>query len=416
MTDHLPITKKFKALDPILTEQGRRLWAATEAMVLGRGGVSLVAQATGLSRPTIYAGIQELRGEPAVIPGRGQGRSRRAGGGRKRRVEHDPTLLADLEALVEPTTRGDPQSPLRWTCKSVRRLAEELRAQGHQVSPQVVGNLLHAADYRWQGTRKTREGGKHPDRNAQFEHIAARVRDFQKRHQPVISVDAKKKELVGDFKNAGREWHPKGQPPPVRVYDFIDPKLGKAIPYGVYDVRANLGWVSVGVDHDTPAFAVATLRAWWLQMGSQMYPKAQELLIIADSGGSNSTRARLWTLELQRFSDESGLRVCVSHLPPGTSKWNKIEHRMFCHITANWRGKPLESLEVVVSLIGDTNTSAGLRIQAALDAGQYPTGIKVSDAEMKKLQIDRAQFHGEWNYTILPHRDVKPHTKIIRKS
>jgi transposase len=416
MTDHLPITKKFKALGPILTEQGRRLWAATEAMVLGRGGVSLVAQATGLSRPTIYAGIQELRGEPAVIPGRGQGRSRRAGGGRKRRVEHDPTLLADLEALVEPTTRGDPQSPLRWTCKSVRRLAEELRAQGHQVSPQVVGNLLHEADYSLQGTRKTREGGKHPDRNAQFEHIAARVRDFQKRHQPVISVDAKKKELVGDFKNAGREWHPKGQPPPVRVYDFIDPQLGKAIPYGVYDVRANLGWVSVGVDHDTPAFAVATIRAWWLQMGSQMYPKAQELLITADSGGSNSTRARLWKLELQRFSDESGLRVCVSHLPPGTSKWNKIEHRMFCHITANWRGKPLESLEVVVSLIGDTNTSAGLRIQAALDAGQYPTGIKVSDAEMKKLQIDRAQFHGEWNYTILPHRDVKPHTKIIRKS
>jgi Rhodopirellula transposase DDE domain len=416
MTDHLPITKKFKALGPILTEQGRRLWAATEAMVLGRGGVSLVAQATGLSRPTIYAGIQELHGEPAAIPGRGQGRSRRAGGGRKRRVEHDPTLLADLEALVEPTTRGDPQSPLRWTCKSVRRLAEELRAQGHQGSPQVVGNLLHEADYSLQGTRKTREGGKHPDRNAQFEHIAARVRDFQKRHQPVISVDAKKKELVGDFKNAGREWHPTGQPPQVRVYDFIDPTLGKAIPYGVYDVRANLGWVSVGVDHDTPAFAVATIRAWWLQMGSPMYPRAQELLITADSGGSNSTRARLWKLELQRFSDESGLRVCVSHLPPGTSKWHKIEHCMCCHITANWRGKPLESLEVVVSLIGDTNTSAGLRIQAALDAGQYPKGIKVSNAEMKKLQIDRAQFHGEWNDTILPHRDVKPHTKIIRKS
>jgi hypothetical protein len=416
MKDYLPIAEKFKALGPILNEQGRRLWAATEAMVLGRGGVSLVAQATGLSRPTIYAGIQELRGEQATIPGCGQGRSRRSGGGRKRRVEHDPTLLTDLEALVEPTTRGDPQSPLRWTCKSVRRLAEELRAQGHQVSPQVVGNLLHAADYSLQGTRKTREGGKHPDRNAQFEHIAARVRDFQKRHQPVISVDAKKKELVGDFKNAGREWHPKGQPPQVRVYDFVDPQLGKAIPYGVYDVRANLGWVSVGVDHDTPAFAVATIRAWWLQMGSQMYPMARELLITADSGGSNSTRARLWKLELQRFSDESGLRVSVSHLPPGTSKWNKIEHRMFCHITANWRGKPLESLEVVVSLIGDTNTSAGLRIQAALDAGQYPTGIKVSNAEMKKLQIDRAHFHGEWNYTILPHRDSQSNTKITRKS
>jgi transposase len=416
MKDYWPIAEKFKALGPILNEQGRRLWAATEASVLGRSGVSLVAQATGLSRPTIYAGIRELRGEQAAIPGRGQGRSRRAGGGRKRRVEHDPTLLTDLEALVEPTTRGDPQSPLRWTCKSVRRLAEELRAQGHQVSPQVVGNLLHAADYSLQGTRQTREGGKHPDRNAPFEHIAARVRDFQTRHQPVISVDAKKKELVGDFKNAGREWHPKGQPPQVRVYDFIDPQLGKAIPYGVYDMRANLGWVSVGVDHDTPAFAVATIRAWWLQMGSPMYPKARELLITADSGGSNSTRARLWKLELQRFSDDSGLRVSVSHLPPGTSKWNKIEHRMFCHITANWRGKPLESLEVVVSLIGDTNTSAGLRIQAALDAGQYPTGIKVSNAEMKTLQIDRAHFHGEWNYTILPHRDSQSNTKITRKS
>ena len=415
MNNELPIAEKFKALSPILNERGRRLWAATEAMVLGRGGVSLVAQATGLSRPTIYAGIQELRGEQAAIPGCGQGRSRRSGGGRKRRVEHDLTLLTDLEALVEPTTRGDPQSPLRWTCKSVRRLAEELRAQGHQVSPQVVGNLLHEADYRLQGTRKTRAGGKHPDRNAQFEHIAARVRDFQQRHQPVISVDAKKKELVGDFKNAGREWHPKGQPPQVCVYDFVDPQLGKAIPYGVYDVRATLGWVSVGVDHDTPAFAVATIRAWWLQMGSQMYPKARELLITADSGGSNSTRARLWKLELQRFSDESGLRVSVSHLPPGTSKWNEIEHRMFCHITANWRGKPLESLEVVVSLIGDTKTSAGLRIQAALDAGQYPTGIKVSQAEMQTLQIDRAHFHGEWNYTILPHRDSQPNTKITRQ-
>jgi transposase len=416
MKDDLPIAEQFKALGPILNEQGRRLWAATEAMVLGRGGVSLVAQATGLSRPTIYAGIRELRGEQAAIPGRGQGRSRRAGGGRKRRVEHDPTLLTDLEAWVEPTTRGDPQSPLRWTCKSVRRLAAELRVQGHQVSPQVVGHWLHEADYSLQGTRKTREGGKHPDRNAQFEPIAARVQDFLQRHQPVISVDAKTKALVGNFKTAGREWHPKGQPPQVRVYDFIDPQLGKAIPYGVYDVRANLGWVSVGVDHDTPAFAVATIRAWWRQMGSQMYPKARELLITADSGGSHSTRARLWTLELQRFSDESGLRVCVSHLPPGTRKWNTIEHRMCCHSTANWRGKPLESLEVVVSLIGDTNTSAGLRSQAALDAGQYPKGLKVSQAEMKTLRIDRAPFHGEWNDTILPHRDSQSKTKSTRTS
>jgi transposase len=416
MKDHLPIAEKFKALGPLLNEQGRRLWAAAEVLGLGRGGVSLVARATGLSRPTIYAGIQERRGLQAAVPRKSQGRIRRPGGGRKRRVEHDQTLLEDLEALVEPTTRGDPPSPLRWTCKSVRRLAEELRAQGHQVSPQVVGNLLHEADYSLQGTRKTREGGKHPDRNAQFEHIAARVRDFQTRHQPVISVDAKQQELVGDFKNAGREWHPKGQPPQVRVYDFIAPKLGQAIPSGVYDVLANLGWVSVGVDHDPPAFAAATLRAWWRQMGSTRYPKARELLITADSGGSNSTRARLWKLELQRFSDESGLRVCVSHLPPGTSKWNKIEHRMFCHITANWRGKPLESREVVVSLIGDTPTSAGLRIQAALDAGQNPKGIKASDAEMKKRQIDRALFHGEWNDTILPHRDAQANTKRTRKS
>jgi hypothetical protein len=278
-----------------------------------------------------------------------------------------------------------------------------------------MGHLLHEAEYSLQGTRKTREGGKPPDRNAQFEPTAARVRDFQKRNQPVISVAAKKKELVDDVKNAGREWRPKGQPPQVRIDDLIDLKLGKAIPYGVYDGRANLGWVSVGVDHDTPAFAVATIRAWWLQMGSKMYPKARELLITADSGGSTSTRVRLWKLDLQRFSDESSLRVCVSHLPPGTSKWNKIEHHMCCHITANWRGKPLESLEVIVSLVGDTNTAAGLRIQAALDAGQYPKGVKVSEAEMKTLRIDRAHFHGEWHYTILPHGDSKSNTKIIRK-
>jgi hypothetical protein len=404
MTDHLPIAEQFNALGPILHEQGRRLWAATEAMGLGRGGVSLVAQATGLSRPTIDAGIQERRGEPAAIPGCGPGRSRRAGGGRQRRVEHDPTRLTALEALVEPTPRGEPPSPLRWTCKSVRRLAEELRAQGHQVSPQVVGTLLHEADYRWQGTRKTREGGKHPDRNAQFEHSAARVRDVQTRQQPVISVDAKQKARVGDFTHAGREWPPKGRPPQGRVYDVVASPLGQAIPDGVSDVRANLGWVSVGVDHDPPACAVATIRAWWRQLGLPMSPKARELLITADSGGSHSTRARLWTRERQRFSDESGLRVSVSHLPPGTSQWHTSEHRMCCHITAHWRGQPLESLEVVVSLIGDTNTSAGRRIQAALDAGRYPTGIQVRTAEMKTLQIDRAQFHGEWNDTILPHR------------
>jgi len=360
--------------------------------------------------------MRERRGEQAAIPGRGQGRSRRSGGGRKRRVEHAPTLLTALEALVEPTPRGAPQSPLRWTGKSVRRLAAELRAQGHPVSPPVGGKRLQAADYSVPGPRKTREGGKHPARNAQFEHSAARVRDFQTRHQPVISVDAKKKARVGDFQTAGREWPPKGRPPQGRVSDCSEPQLGQAIPDGVDAVRANLGWGSVGVDHDTPALAVATIRAWWLQRGSPRSPQARELLITADSGGSHRTRARRWKLELQRFSDESGLRVSVSPLPPGPSKWNKLAPRLFCHITATWRGKPLESLEVVVSLIGDPNTSAGLRIQAALDAGQYPTGMKVSDAEMKTLQIDRAHCHGEWNDTILPHRDSKLNTKITRKS
>jgi hypothetical protein len=344
-------------------------------MGLGRGGIRVVAQATGLSRPTIDADIQALRGEPAARPGRGQGRSRRAGGGRQRRVAHDPTRLADLEALVEPTTRGAPPAPPRWTCQSVRRLAEALRAQGHQVSPQVVGALLHAADSRWQGARQTRAGGTHPDRQAPFEPSAARGRDVQKRHQPVISVDAKQKARIGDFKHVGREWHPKGQPPQVRVDDVIDPTRGTAMPSGVDDVHANLGGVSVGVDHDTPAWAVATIRAWGLQRGAPMDPKARELLITADSGGSHRTRARLWTLARPRFADASDLRVCVSHRPPGTRTWNTIEHRLFGPITAHWRGKPLERLEGVVSLIGDTNTAAGLRIQAALDAGPYPQGI-----------------------------------------
>jgi hypothetical protein len=376
-------------------------------LAIGRGGISVVARATGLSRKTIRAGIREIQQDAGITAVAQTVRMRRPGAGRKRRAAEDPTLLEDLETLVEPTTRGDPQSPLRWTCKSVRRLAAELHAQGHQVSPQLVSELLRAADYSLQGARKTREGTQHPDRNAQFEHLAAQVRDFQQRGEPVISVDTKKRELVGDFKNAGREWHPKGQAPQVRVHDFIDPELGKAIPYGVYDLHANLGWVSVGVDHDTPAFAVATIRAWWFQMGSARYPQARELLITADGGGSNSTRARLWKRELQRFADDSGLRICVSHLPPGTSKWNKIEHRMFCHITANWRGKPLKSRAVVVSLIGATTTTQGLRIQAVLDAGHYPTGIKVSDAEMSALQIEPAAFHGDWNYTILPHRPFR---------
>ena len=404
MREYSTLAEKFKTLSPVLDEHARRLWAATEALALGRGGISAAARATGLSRPTIYAGIEEIHTGIGATPRGRHERVRRPGGGRKKRITHDPTLLCDLERLVEPTTRGDPQSPLRWTCKSVRKLAAELNTQGHRVSPQLVSELLHAADYSLQGARKTREGGQHPDRNAQFEYLNTRVQGFQQRGQPVISVDAKKKELLGDFKNAGREWHPTGHPPEVRVYDFIDAGLGKAIPYGVYDVGANLGWVSVGVDHATAAFAVAMIRAWWRKMGSAMYPRATELLITADGGGSNSARARLWKAELQRLADETGLRMAVSHLPPGTSKWNKIEHRMFCHITANWRGRPLLSREVIVSLIGDTRSSTGLRIQAVLDAGQYPVGIKVSAIEMETIRIERSDFHGEWNYTILPHK------------
>src|SRR4029453_470914 len=412
MAAYTSLVEKFAALRPVLNELARRRWAATEALAFGRGGISAVARATGLSRQTIRTGIREMQTGAGAASAPETTRLRRPGAGRKRRAGKDPTLLGDLETLVEPTTRGDPQSPLRWTCKSVRRLAVELQAQGHQVSPQLVSELLHAAGYSLQGARKTREGAQHPDRNAQFEHIAARVRDFQNRGEPVISVDAKKKELVGDFKNAGREGPPQSQAPQVRVYDFVAPELGKAIPYGVYDLHANVGWVSVGVDHDTPAFAVATIRAWWLHMGATMYPQATELLITADSGGSNSARARLWKRELQRFAEESGLRVSVSHLPPGTSKWNKIEHRMFCHITANWRGQPLESREVIVSLIGTTTTTKGLRIPAALDAGQYPTGVKVSDAEMAALRMERSAFHGDWNYTMLPHRSPNAKCRV----
>lgn len=410
------IAEKYKGLRPVLNEQSRRRWAAAEALALGRGGISAVARATGLSRPTIRAGIVEIqRGQAPAAHENGRPRLRHPGGGRKPRIQHEPTLLPDLEALVEPTTRGDPQSPLRWTSKGVRRLAAELRAQGHEVSAQLVSELLATAGYSLQGARKVREGVQHPDRNAQFEYLSERVRAFQKRGAPVISVDAKKKELVGDFKNAGQEWHPKGQPPPVRVYDFVDPKLGKALPYGVYDVGANEGWVSVGLTHDTPAFAVATIRTWWLEMGVARYPRAKELLIVADSGGSNSARARLWKVELQHLADDTGLRIAVSHLPPGTSKWNKIEHRMFCHITHNWRGRPLESREVIVNLIGSTTTEAGLRIQAALDTEEYPTGVKVSDEAMQSLHLEREDFHGEWNYMLVPAAPMAPMRTTRRK-
>ena len=395
------IAAKFEKLRPFLDERRRRLWAAAEAVALGRGGLTTVAAATGLRRNTIHAGIHELQ-DPSPAAVALDQRVRAPGAGRKVLTEHDPRLVQDLEALVEPSTRGDPLSPLRWTCKSTRQLATELRGQGHRVSHQTVAELLHALHYSLRGTRKTKEGASHPDRNAQFEHINAQALAFQQQGQPVISVDTKKKELVGEFKNSGREWQPAGRPELVQVHDFPSQALGKAIPYGVYDVGANEGWVSVGTDHDTPAFAVASVRRWWEQMGHPTYPEATELLITADGGGSNGSRARLWKVELQRLADETGLRITVCHFPPGTSKWNKIEHRMFCHITQNWRGRPLVSHEAVVQLIGHTTTRAGLSIRAELDTHSYPTGVKITDAELAAVRLEPAAFHGDWNYSIAP--------------
>jgi hypothetical protein len=394
---------KYQQLAPYLTERARRLWAATEASSLGRGGISAVASATGLSRATIHSGLGELQAAAASTVATEAGpRVRRCGGGRKRLTASDQTLLDDLESLVEPVTRGDPESPLRWTCKSTSKLAAELQAQGHQVSPRTVYSLLGQLGYSLQANRKTREGSGHPDRDAQFRHIAALVTRFQAEGQPVISVDTKKKELVGAFYNKGREWYPKGQPEPVAVHDFVDPELGKVIPYGVYDMAANQGWVSVGIDHDTAAFAVATIRQWWHGMGRLLYPQATALLVTADGGGSNGSRIRLWKFELQRVADELGLTIHVCHFPPGTSKWNKIEHRMFCHISQNWRGRPLTSREVVVNLISQTTTAQGLEIQAALDEGRYPTGVTVPDELFDALAVERDEFHGDWNYRIKP--------------
>lgn len=394
------IKQKFETLWPLMDERLRRLWAAVEAQALGRGGVTAVSVATGISRTTIARGMREQQGLVAQArPGR---RIRRAGGGRKAVTERDATLLRDVESLVDPVTRGDPQSPLRWTCKSTRRLATELTAMGHTVSARTVAHLLRALHYSLQAPRKTKEGGTHPDRNAQFVYINERTKAFQAQGQPVISVDAKKKELVGAFKNGGREWQPMGEPDRVRVYDFEDKQLGKAIPYGVYDITTNSGWVSVGIDHDTAEFAVETVRQWWRQMGESTYPKATELLISADGGGSNGVRTRLWKTELQRLANETGLRLAVCHLPPGTSKWNKIEHRMFAYITQNWRGRPLISHEVIVNLIGTTTTQTGLHIRAALDANHYATGKKITDDAFATVHLEREAFHGEWNYTIVP--------------
>ena len=404
MRDLSLIEAKFRALSGRLDEASLRLWTAVEARSLGRGGISAVAKATGFSRTTIHAGLAELNtgaGAP-VTPHETRPRIRAPGGGRKKLTSKDARLLDDLDALVEPTARGDPVSPLRWTCKSTRRLAEELRAQGHPVSQRTVCDLLTQMNYSLQSTRKTREGGQHADRDAQFMHIARTVSDYQTTFDPVISVDTKKKELIGDFKNGGREWQPQGQPETVRVHDFIDPGLGKVAPYGVYDLTNNVGWVSVGIDHDTAEFAVESIRRWWCEMGEASYPQARRLLITADGGGSNGHRARLWKRELQRLADELNLTIQVCHFPPGTSKWNKIEHRMFCHITANWRGRPLVSRQVVVNLIGNTRTREGLQIKAALDENTYAKGIKVSDEELASLAIERDEFHGEWNYRFQP--------------
>ena len=397
------IAAKFVILKPLLDERARRLWAAVEARALGRGGISQVAEATGLARATVRAGWQEL-----ALPATATGpqpppeRLRRPGGGRKPLGMRDPHLLQALETLVDPVTRGDPMSLLRWTCKSAAKLAAALQAQGHAVSERTVNRLLHDLGYSLQSNRKTLEGCHHPDRDAQFQYIHRRAKVFQKQGQPVVSVDTKKKELVGQYRHGGQEWHLHGQPEEVNVYDFPDKVLGKIIPYGVYDEATNTGWVSVGVDHDTAAFAVETVRRWWRHMGSKVYPKAKRILITADGGGSNGSRCRLWKVELQRFADESGLCISVCHFPPGTSKWNKIEHRMFCHITENWRGRPLVSREVVVNLIGHTTTKTGLTIRSELDENIYPTGREVTEQQMESLAIKRDTFHGEWNYTIRP--------------
>lgn len=404
MTEVDKLRMKYELLVPVMDERMTRLWAAAEAKALGRGGNAAVTAATGILGKRIVAGkrdLEAMQSEPPMTSPREQ-RIRRTGAGRKRREEHDPELVQELEALIDPVTRGDPESPLRWTCKSTRKLAEELTAQGHPVGATKVRALLTELGYSLQANQKTREGSQHPERNAQFGYINRKSKKFQASGQPVISVDTKKKELIGDFKNGGREWQPKGEPVPVRVHDFLDQELGKAVPYGVYDLMRNEGWVNVGITHDTAEFAVESIRRWWKQMGRSVYPDATELLITADAGGSNGPRIRLWKTELQRLADETGLRLHICHYPPGTSKWNKIEHRMFCHITQNWRGRPLESVETVVNLIGSTTTPRGLRIQAGVDVNTYDKGIKVSDIEIAQVNLYPARARGTWNYRIDP--------------
>ena len=403
MVAEAAIRRRFRLIERHLDERLRRLVAAAE--VAAAGSVSAVARATGVSRRAIRAGVKELtaRSGAALAPGR----IRRPGGGRKRTVDQDPTLVTDLEQLIEPTTRGDPQSPLRWTCKSVRRLAAELTRQGHRTSHRMVAAQLQQLGYSLQANRKTIEGTRHPDRNAQFEHINARVRAHLRQGEPAISVDTKKKELVGNFKNAGREWRPRGPPQPVQVHDFVQPELGRAIPYGVYDLGANTGWVSVGIDHDTAAFAVASIRRWWQAMGRRAYPRARRLLITADAGGSNGPRVRLWKVELQTLADHLRRPISVCHFPPGTSKWNKIEHRLFSFISQNWRGQPLVSHAVIVNLIAATTTPTGLRVRARVDTNRYSSGLTVSRDALAAVRLRPDSFHGDWNYTILPTPSAK---------
>lgn len=398
MVDEVAVGVKFRALAGEFNERQRRLWAASEARAAGRGGIAATARATGMAVDTIRKGIGELEGGESI----GTGRVRKPGGGRKPLSETDPKLLVDLERLVEADRRGDPESLLLWTSKSVRHLAGGLRELGHRVEYVTVAKLLRSLGYSLQANVKTREGRQHPDRDLQFRRIDTTCRQALADRQPIISIDCKKKELVGDFKNAGRQWRPKGEPELVRVHDFKDKQLGKAIPYGVYDIAADQGWVNVGIDHDTAQFAVNSIRGWWQHLGQKSYPDATRLQITADCGGSNGNRIRLWKVELQTLAQETGLEIAVCHLPPGTSKWNRIEHRLFSYITMNWRGKPFVSLETMINLIGATKTSTGLEVYARLDDREYPAKIRVTDAELNAVNLHREEFHPEWNYSITP--------------
>jgi hypothetical protein len=401
--------KRYREMAAVLNEQSRRRFVALEARALGRGGVSLMSRISGLARSTIYQGLSDIRDNVSAPPGR----VRKAGGGRKKKTVGDPTLVSDLKSLVEPVTRGDPMQPLLWTTRSLRNLVAALAKKGHQVCPTVVGDLLRSMGYSLQANSKTREGSRHIDRDAQFQFINTQAKAFLAAREPVISVDTKKKELVGNFKNSGHEWRPKGRPEEVNVHDFIDPKLKRAVPYGIYDIADNVGWVSVGTDHDTASFAVNAIRRWWRTMGKKRYPKATRLMICADGGGSNGYRVRLWKVELQKLVDEFKFPITVCHLPPGTSKWNKIEHRLFSFISINWRGKPLRSYRTIVQLIAATTTDTGLKVRAELDENKYPKAVKVSDAQLAAVNLSRHSFHGDWNYTIAPRRNTPRPGSIV---